>query len=260
MDAARVTAKTLILEPGADVGVFGMGVYDKTCIVVCHEEGGSPKQLEGALALKARIERKGGKHCPIVELPSDPRKTTMLQKIPTEIANCTNESRLYILGESKHPSGILSGMTSGHLAERLVDNYGLKAVAKIVLVACEAGGLPNDFSDWTYAKSFHHTLRTPFAIQTIVAAFNRPVFIVTDGYAKLLEGHFEESVRQPGIKFVEGFPAQMTGGWRGQRVESGKSDPVPAKWDDDSKIVWFWEGTAQKFGYWNHETKSLVVK
>jgi hypothetical protein len=230
----------------------------KPMVTAKNKPSKSAKQIEGAEALLAKLIKKGKKNCSIVHMDADLGKKTMLARFDTEIAKLTNGSRLYILGECIHPGGTLSGMVPGHLAERLVQNYGLKGAKKIVLVACEAGGLPNDFSNWTFAKAFHHILKTPFGITTVVAAFNRTVFIVTEEYAKLLTEHFKEEDRQVGSKFVEGYPPSMV---LGVRTKSNHgSEPVPAKFDDDCKILWFWDGNSQKCGYWNYEKKILVPK
>jgi hypothetical protein len=234
-----------------------MGDYDRTCIVVCLEQGGSPKQTAGARGLKDRIDRKGKHNCSIVEMPSDLSKT-ITQKTDSEVAQLTDQSRLYILGECSHPGGTLSGMVPGHLTERLVDKYGLKAAAKVVLVACEAGGLPNDFTNWSFAKAFHHLLRTPFGISTVVAAFNRTVFVATEDYVPLLpKEEFTEAERQPGVKFVERYPAKMVGR---DRVPDDRTQPTPAKRVNDCKVLWYWEGTNQRCGYWDYNSKTLIRK
>jgi hypothetical protein len=225
-----------------------MGEYDRNCIVVCLEEVDKipTRQTQGADALMTKLQKNGHKNCSQFLMPADPKKKTMLEKFDSDIAKLTGESRLYILGECVHPSGSLSGMAPGHLAERLVQNYGLRGAKKIVLVACEAGGLPNDFRDWSFAKAFHHILRKPFGIHTVVAAYNRPVFIITEDYAKQLPTGVDQDW-QVGAKLVEGFPASMK---HGVRTESGKSQPIRPFWDEDSKILWFWEGDEQKFVSW----------
>jgi hypothetical protein len=103
--------------------------------------------------------------------------------------------------------------------------------------------------DWSFAKAFHHILRKPYGIRTQVAAYNRPVFIITEEYAKILSTDVDKDW-MVGAKLVEGFPASMV---NGVRTESGQSRPVRPFWEEDSKIVWFWDGDEQKFVSWYRE-------